>query len=51
MNESTTRALPYRLGEWLPSDQAFLDAWFAGMIEKTAAEQKANFPQCNLGFC
>lgn len=52
MNASTGNALPYRVGEWLPSDQAFLDAWLARMIQQTDAEQKALHPViadfCNL---
>jgi phosphatidylserine decarboxylase len=44
MSTSIGKPLPYRAGEWLPSDQAFLDAWLAGMIQKTEAEQKALHP-------
>jgi phosphatidylserine decarboxylase len=36
--------LPYRVGKWLPSDQAFLDKWLATIIQKTHAEQKALHP-------
>src|SRR5580658_1863192 len=49
MNESTGDATtsspaPYRVGEWLPSDQAYLDRWLAAIIEKTHAEQKTLHP-------
>lgn len=35
---------PYRVGEWLSSDQAFLDRWMSGIIEKTHAEQRPLHP-------
>ncbi|MFI4890380.1 MAG: phosphatidylserine decarboxylase family protein [Steroidobacterales bacterium] len=37
-------APPYRVGEWLPSDQAFLEKWLAGIIQKTHSEQKPLHP-------
>ncbi len=37
-------AAPYRVGEWLPSDQAFLDAWLAAMIQRTHAAQRPLHP-------
>jgi phosphatidylserine decarboxylase len=36
--------VPYRVGEWLPSDQAFLDKWLEAMIQKTHAEQRPLHP-------
>ena len=32
------------LGDWLPSDQVFLDRWLEAIIQKTHAEQKALHP-------
>jgi phosphatidylserine decarboxylase len=40
----TSRNVPYRVGEWLSSDQAFLDQWLDGMIQRTHAEEKALHP-------
>jgi phosphatidylserine decarboxylase len=31
---------PYRVGEWLPSDQAFLDRWMEARIKETGANVK-----------
>jgi phosphatidylserine decarboxylase len=36
--------LPYRVGEWLPSDHAFLTKWLEAIIEKTELEAKALHP-------
>ena len=36
--------IPYRVGKWLASDQAFLDRWLSGIIEKTHAEQRPLHP-------
>ncbi len=44
MSESAGADAPYRVGEWLPSDQAFLDNWLQAMIQKTHAEKKALHP-------
>src|ERR1019366_4775164 len=44
MKASIATDLPYRVGEWLPSDQAFLDKWLAAIIQKTHTEQKALHP-------
>jgi len=44
MSESAAADVPYRVGEWLPSDQAFLDKWLQAMIHKTHAEKKALHP-------
>jgi phosphatidylserine decarboxylase len=44
MNAITGTDIPYRVGEWLPSDQAFLDRWLEAMIRKTHAEVKALHP-------
>jgi phosphatidylserine decarboxylase len=32
--------LPYRVGQWLPSDHAFLARWLEAMIAKTDAERR-----------
>ena len=44
MNESAAPEVPYRVGEWLPLDQAFLDKWLHAMIQKTHAENRALHP-------
>ena len=36
--------IPYRVGEWLPSDHAFLARWLESMVQKTHAEPKALHP-------
>jgi phosphatidylserine decarboxylase len=37
-------AIPYRVGEWLPSDHAFLRSWLEAMIRKTAEGSKSLHP-------
>ena len=44
MEETSGNALPYRVGKWLPSDQAFLDDWLAGMIQRTHQEDRVLHP-------
>jgi phosphatidylserine decarboxylase len=44
MNATTDSPAPYRVGDWLPSDQAFLDQWLQAMIQKTHTEQKSLHP-------
>jgi len=44
MGSSSSAPIPYRVGEWLPSDHAFLAKWLAAMIEKTHAEPKTLHP-------
>jgi phosphatidylserine decarboxylase len=44
MNATTGTDIPYRVGDWLPSDQAFLDRWLEAMIRKTHAQVKALHP-------
>ena len=41
---STTEALPYRVGEWLPSDQAFLEHWLGEHIKKVEAHPIPLYP-------
>src|SRR3974390_2024829 len=41
---SAETLVPYRVGQWLPSDQAFLARWLEAMIQKTHAEQRALHP-------
>ncbi|HTT00850.1 MAG TPA: phophatidylserine decarboxylase associated domain-containing protein [Steroidobacteraceae bacterium] len=36
--------IPYRVGQWLPSDHAFLKQWLEAMIEKTRSERKSLHP-------
>jgi hypothetical protein len=38
------RVSPYRVGKWLPSDQAQLERWLAGQIEAVAADPKPLHP-------
>src|SRR5215469_825223 len=33
-----TATAPFRVGEWLPSDQAILDQWVGDLVAKVAAE-------------
>lgn len=40
MNES----LPFRVGEWLPSDQAVLEKWMEALIKEVDAEAKPLLP-------
>ena len=35
---------PFRVGEWLPSDQAFLERWLQGIIDKTHAGDQPLHP-------
>jgi phosphatidylserine decarboxylase len=42
--DSGATVVPYRVGEWLPSDQAFLEKWLEGIIQKTHVEQKPLHP-------
>src|SRR5450631_2177373 len=44
MSEPDKKMVPYRVGKWLTSDQAFLDRWLVAMIQKTHTEQKALHP-------
>ena len=36
--------VPYRVGQWLPSDQVFLARWLEAMVEKTRAQPRALHP-------
>ena len=44
MNATVGSFVPFRVGEWLPSDQAFLDTWLAEIIRKSLAEQRSLHP-------
>ncbi|MGO8830367.1 MAG: phosphatidylserine decarboxylase family protein [Steroidobacteraceae bacterium] len=44
MSKSAAADVPFRVGEWLPSDQAFLDKWLQAMIQKTHTGKKALHP-------
>jgi phosphatidylserine decarboxylase len=44
METATAAAIPYRVGKWLPSDQAFLAQWLEAMIQKTQAEPRTLHP-------
>ncbi len=44
MRATPSSPIPYRVGEWLPSDHAFLRDWLETMIRKTADESKALHP-------
>jgi phosphatidylserine decarboxylase len=41
MEVTTAAHIPYRVGEWLPSDHAFLARWLEAMIQKTQAQPQA----------
>ena len=42
--ESLEKAAPYQVGEWLPSDQLFLDQWMAKMTEETKSSKAPLLP-------
>jgi phosphatidylserine decarboxylase len=42
--ESPVAPLPYRVGQWLPSDHRFLVRWLEAMIEKTHTERRTLHP-------
>jgi phosphatidylserine decarboxylase len=42
--ESVDALVPYRVGQWLPSDQAFLARWLEAMIHKTLNEPRPLHP-------
>ena len=44
METATGADAPFRVGEWLPSDHAFLERWLEAMIRKTHAQPKALHP-------
>src|SRR5579872_2060829 len=44
MKADTGTPIPYRVGEWLPSDQASLVKWLEAIIQKTLGEQKDLHP-------
>ncbi len=44
MSMDSEPTAPYRVGEWLPSDQSYLDKWLEGIIRETQAEQKTLHP-------
>ncbi len=39
--ETTVFKVPYRAGEWLPSDHAVLDSWITKLINEVAAKETA----------
>jgi phosphatidylserine decarboxylase len=39
-----SKALPFRVGEWLPSDQGVLERWLADLIEKVERKPKPLHP-------
>jgi phosphatidylserine decarboxylase len=44
METAPATDIPYRVGEWLPSDHALLSKWLEAIIHKTHTEQKAFHP-------
>ena len=44
LQKETKLTKPYRVGEWLPSDQKILDNWVASLIEEVDAEKKEFLP-------
>jgi phosphatidylserine decarboxylase len=45
MQATSASTVPFRVGEWLPSDAAFLQRWLEAMLEKARVEQKALHPE------
>ena len=44
MNKTAGIDLPFRVGKWLPSDEAFLAKWLEAIIQKNQAQAKALHP-------
>jgi phosphatidylserine decarboxylase len=44
MKPTAAALAPYRVGKWLPSDQAHLENWLEGMIHKASTEERALHP-------
>lgn len=42
--ETATAPAPYRVGQWLPSDHAFLANWLEAMVHKTHSEPRSLHP-------
>lgn len=42
--EITSKVLPFRVGEWLPSDQAFLDQWVERHVKAVDTHAKPLHP-------
>ncbi|OQA29021.1 MAG: phosphatidylserine decarboxylase [Verrucomicrobia bacterium ADurb.Bin345] len=42
--ETGTGQLPYRVGQWLPSDQQVLDQWLGGLIRETESANQPLLP-------
>ena len=42
--ETIEKPAPYRVGDWLPSDQAFLDSWMEGLIADVEDEDSGLLP-------
>lgn len=42
--QAAPKPIPYRVGEWLPSDQSVLDQWVAGLIRETEAANRPLLP-------
>lgn len=45
MEAANVGPIPYRVGAWLPSDEAFLQGWLEAMLAKTRLEQRALHPE------
>jgi Phophatidylserine decarboxylase len=50
MRGSKEEHIPYRVAEWLPSDDAHLKRWLDGMIRKTDARSAALHPVTAAGM-
>ena len=44
MSSASEKSSPYRVGQWLPADQAVLEAWLAGLIDEVEREKKPLHP-------
>ena len=44
MTITSAGAAPYRVGKWLPSDQAFLESWMGKLIAEVDREDRPLHP-------
>ena len=42
--QTVEQKVPYRVGQWLPSDQQFLNKWIADLIEETEISNRSLLP-------
>jgi phosphatidylserine decarboxylase len=44
MKATSGVSVPYRVGEWLPSDHAHLEKWLEAVVQKTNTEERVLHP-------